>query len=97
MAINDTDTMILTGGSYSGIPMGDVSVYTEAGWKEELPKLNKARYRHGCSTYMSDGNRVKSNIIFLPHFILFDLLCHQGEMKLCSLLRSKFSYLASTI
>ena len=64
IAINDTDTMILTGGSYGGRPLDDVSVYTEAGWKEELPKLNKARYMHGCSTYlsdayMSDGNRVK--------------------------------------
>ena len=65
MAINDTDTMILTGGSYGGIPMDDVSVYTEAGWKEELPKLNKARSSHGCSTYMSDGNRVKSRFILL--------------------------------
>ena len=60
IAFNDTDTMILTGGSYGGRPLDDVSVYTEAGWKEELPKLNKARYMHGCSTYLSDGNRVKS-------------------------------------
>ena len=72
IAFNDTDTMILTGGSYGGRPLDDVSVYTEAGWKEELPKLNKARYMHGCSTYISDGNRVRSNIILLPHFILLD-------------------------
>ena len=61
MAVNDTDTMILTGGSYGGQPLGHVSVYAEAGWVEELPELNKARYMHGCSTYMSDGKRVKSN------------------------------------
>ena len=58
MAFNDTDTMVLTGGSYGGNPLGHVSVYAETGWVEELPELIKARYMHGCSTYMSDGKRV---------------------------------------
>ena len=69
MAVNDTDTMILTGGSYGGQPLSHVSVYTEAGWKEELPELNTARYMHGCSTYMSDGKRVKSNAKTSQNFV----------------------------
>ena len=63
IAIPESDTMVITGGSWGGNPLDYVSEYSEAGWREELPVLNTARHRHGCSSYvMDDGKRVNTDI-----------------------------------
>ena len=35
MAIPESDTMVITGGSWGGNPLDYVSEYSEAGWREE--------------------------------------------------------------
>ena len=54
--IPDEETVIITGGTYS---QTTVSVYSVEGWQQDLPPLNTGRFGHACSSYWSDGRRVK--------------------------------------
>ena len=55
-AIPDNDEVILTGGMTWTLTT--VSVYNEAGWLRDLTPLNQGRYRHACSSFILDGERV---------------------------------------
>ena len=49
------DRVVLAGGDYT---MSEVSVYDEAGFVADLPRLITGRYNHGCSYYDNrDGSR----------------------------------------
>ena len=58
----NNEEIIITGGqtgwTFNTI-LADVSVYTEAGFSRSLAPLNTARYRHGCTSYVKEGKRVK--------------------------------------
>ena len=49
-------TVIVTGGFYYALDT--VSRYGLEGWLEDLPPLNVGRSRHGCGSYVSDGDLV---------------------------------------
>ena len=52
--------IIITGGQTTGnTRLADVSVYTEAGFSRSLAPLNTARERHGCTSFVKEGKRVK--------------------------------------
>ena len=51
----DTDTLVITGGRYSG---KTTSLYNKTGFVEYLGELNFKRHEHGCTSYVSDGIRV---------------------------------------
>ena len=54
--IDEGETFLLTGGSYSEEV---VSRYNIDGWVEDLDNLNTGRYSHGCAKYTNnDGERV---------------------------------------
>ncbi len=53
----DTDTVIITGGRNSE---KTTSVYNETGFIEYLGDLNFKRHEHGCTSYVSDGIRVRT-------------------------------------
>ena len=59
--IPDEETVIITGGTYS---QNTVSVYTVDGWQQDLPPLNTGRFGHACSSYWSDGRRVKKVLYY---------------------------------
>ena len=47
--------VIITGGAYSETT---VAVYNEEGWQRFLSSLNQGRWRHACSSYLNQGERV---------------------------------------
>ena len=47
--------MVITGG-YGSFSIA--SVYTTAGWSEDLPTLDEGRYRHGCGHYIDNNNKM---------------------------------------
>lgn len=53
----DTDTVVITGGYYT---MATVSVYGLQGWLEDLSSLNIGRREHACTSFVSNGYRVKN-------------------------------------
>ena len=61
-AISDPDNeeVIITGGR---VTMTTVSVYSEAGWQRDLAPLNQGRYEHACSSFISEGERVKAKTL----------------------------------
>ena len=52
----DTDTVVITGGKYSE---KTTSLYNKTGFIEYLGELNFKRYHHGCTSYVSNGIRVR--------------------------------------
>ena len=52
----DTQTVVITGGGYT---LTIASVYDIQGWREDLQPLNIGRYYHACTSYMSEGSRVR--------------------------------------
>merc|ERR1719232_1200194 len=60
-AISDEDNneVIVTGGSVSNNPSRKtVSVYNEAGFQRYLSPMNEGRYRHACSSFTLEGEKV---------------------------------------
>ena len=53
----DTDTVVITGGYYT---MTTVSVYGLQGWLEDLSSLNIGRREHACTSFVSNGYRVRN-------------------------------------
>ena len=51
--------MVLTGGKYI---MTTVSLYDTGGWVRDMPVLNKGRWRHGCTSYFTGGEKVRMAI-----------------------------------
>ena len=63
-AIPEDDTVIITGGFYrdgadNPAVLNTVSVYNVEGWQEDLPPLNTGRCDHACSSFWSEGRKVK--------------------------------------
>ena len=60
-AISDPENnqVILTGGGDPEIEIfNNVTVYGVQGWVEDLPNMKYKRAQHGCTSYISKGNRV---------------------------------------
>ena len=53
----DKEEVIITGGGWS---LTTVSVYSEAGWQRDMTPLNQRRQRHCCSSFLSEGERVRT-------------------------------------
>ena len=50
-------TVVVTGGMFS---KKNVVEYNEDGQTKELPQMIKARYRHGCTSFVDSNNRIVS-------------------------------------
>ena len=57
IAEEDTKTVVITGGSAGGVLKNAIR-YGLEGWIENLEPLNRARKNHGCTSYISSGERV---------------------------------------
>ena len=52
------DHLVVTGGRDDSAPedaLDTVAKYSQSGLVEYLPSLNQRRYRHACSSFISDG------------------------------------------
>ena len=62
----ENEEVIITGGSKKwNIGIKIVSVYSEAGWQKDMTPLNHERRGHGCSSFLSKGDRVREGCTFL--------------------------------
>ena len=52
----ESSSVVVTGGIFTH---KIVSRYGRKGWIEDMKSLNKARFRHGCGSYISNGQRVR--------------------------------------
>ena len=52
----ESSSVVVTGGI---LTPKIVSRYGRKGWIEDMKSLNKARFRHGCGSYISNGQRVR--------------------------------------
>ena len=60
-AITDLENgqVIITGGNNAGMPDTMVAVYSEDGYVENLTELNEGRFKHACTSYVSNnGSKV---------------------------------------
>ena len=69
--IDDTDSVILTGGfegenSEEGMVLTRVSRYNLAGLLEELPEMMSARAEHACARYNDGVSKVQSGALQTP-------------------------------
>ena len=56
------DEVIITGGAPGVWGQEEIknttSVYNKDGWQKDLASLNQARYLHGCTSFIHEGQRV---------------------------------------
>ena len=69
----DTDTVIVTGGRFSYVI---VSIYNEEGWVRNLKGLNKKRRFHGCTSFVTGGEKVNT-VPLMRCFELFQLFIQE--------------------
>ena len=61
----DLQRVIITGGVNTGVTLNTVSVYWGLGWIDDLEPLGQGRSFHACASFLSNGQRVNKNILFL--------------------------------
>ena len=61
-AIELEDTVVVTGGYTSHVPIATVQVYNISGAQEQLPDLLTARRDHACAHFLDSQNRVVSSL-----------------------------------
>ena len=60
-----TDTLVVTGGWNT---LDTVTRYSQQGWLEDLPPLITGRYSHACSSFVSSGRLVSTQIFLINLF-----------------------------
>ena len=74
----DLQRVIITG----GWSLNTVSVYGVQGWIQDLEPLGQGRYQHACTSFLSDGERVKQNILLQCENNFYTLLDSDGYWRL---------------
>ena len=78
--IDEGQTFLLTGGSYSGTRKKVSSRYNINGWMEDLDDLNTGRWSHGCTQFTNnDGDKVRMEFVMtsliLILFVQVNIVC----------------------
>ena len=58
-AIADDNSVIITGGGWSGDYFVNVTRYNMEGYVETLPNMILGRKYHGCTSFVQNGMKVK--------------------------------------